>query len=350
LRSTQPVTVYQFNPLDYFTPTAPEHSYTNDASLLFPTNAWRHDYLVVGWGGMTTNPTLIGITAALDDTDVTIAATAPVKAEAGAPGIVPGTPTKVTLSRGDVLQLGAAMVEFTGTRITASRPIQVISAHYCANIPNFFGDCDHIEESMLPLAALGARYIITAPAVPSLPEGKEQLVRIVATADNTTLTFDPPQAGVPTTIARAGDWIEIPRRVASYAITADRQILVAQYMLGQHVAGGTGDPSMALAVPVEQFRSVYQFHAPTNYEVNYVDIVAPMGAAISLDGAPAGPITNIGATGWGMIRVHALGPGPGLDGNHTITGDRPFGITVYGYGEYTSYWYAGGLDLKDVVL
>ena len=27
----------------------------------------------------------------------------------------------------------------------------------------------------------------------------------------------------------------------------------------------------------------------------------------------------------------------------------PFGITVYGYGQYTSYWYPGGLDLKDII-
>src|SRR5262245_24992852 len=38
LRSTEPVTVYQFNPLEYTLPAATEPSYTNDASLLLPTN------------------------------------------------------------------------------------------------------------------------------------------------------------------------------------------------------------------------------------------------------------------------------------------------------------------------
>ena len=27
----------------------------------------------------------------------------------------------------------------------------------------------------------------------------------------------------------------------------------------------------------------------------------------------------------------------------------PFGITVYGYGQYTSYWYPGGLNLTDLI-
>ena len=26
-----------------------------------------------------------------------------------------------------------------------------------------------------------------------------------------------------------------------------------------------------------------------------------------------------------------------------------FGITVYGYGQYTSYWYPGGLDLNTII-
>jgi hypothetical protein len=35
-------------------------------------------------------------------------------------------------------------------------------------------------------------------------------------------------------------------------------------------------------------------------------------------------------------------------GNHTIEGSKPVGVSVYGYGEVTSYWYPGGLDLKDL--
>ena len=34
------------------------------------------------------------------------------------------------------------------------------------------------------------------------------------------------------------------------------------------------------------------------------------------------------------------------DGNHDLLGDKAFGASVYGYGQYTSYWYPGGLDLE----
>jgi hypothetical protein len=33
------------------------------------------------------------------------------------------------------------------------------------------------------------------------------------------------------------------------------------------------------------------------------------------------------------------------NGNHQISAPQPVAISVYGYGDYTSYWYPGGLDL-----
>jgi hypothetical protein len=156
------------------------------------------------------------------------------------------------------------------------------------------------------------------------------------------------QMGAPTTIANPGDFVEIPRQAASYLITANHKVMVFQLMEGSSVAGGTGDPAMALTVPVDQFRSEYLFHAPTNYETNYVDVTAPMGAMVTLDGTVlANPIT-IGASGYVLYRVTPLGSGPANDGNHQITGSMPFGISVYGYGQDTSYWYPGGLNLKSL--
>ena len=107
---------------------------------------------------------------------------------------------------------------------------------------------------------------------------------------------------------------------------------------------------MALAVPIEQFRTQYLFLAPTNYETNYVDVTAPVGANIVLDGTPVTSWTAIGTTGWQLARVVPLNAGPNNDGEHSITGDQGLGITVYGYGSDTSYWYPGGLDLHQVVI
>lgn len=200
---------------------------------------------------------------------------------------------------------------------------------------------------MFPVDALSNRYIVNAPAVTgTLPNGKEQTVRIVATQAGTTLTYDPPQAGAPTAIANAGDFVQISRQAASYLLTANHKVLVAQLAQGSSTGGNIGDPDITLAVPVEQYRSSYLFHAPTNYTTNYVDITAPVGATVTLDGTAVTNFTPIGSTGFALARVNPLGAGPGNDGNHSITGSMPIGISVYGYGMDTSYWYPGGLNLE----
>jgi hypothetical protein len=355
LRTDVPVTVYQFNPLEY-TLGQMYNSYTNDASLLFPTTAWRGDHYVATWNDTgDVHASLLAVTAHQDNTQVTISTRADTTAEGGVPGFVADTPQTITLNAGDVVQLGTitgngANDDLCGSRVTSDKPVQVIGGHYCANVPEGFGYCDHLEEVMLSVEALGGEYVINAPAVTTIPNGKEQMVRIIATEANTTISYDPPQAGAPTAIAQPGDWVEISRQAASYKITADKKVLVAQYMEGSSVAGGTGDPAMALAVPIDQFRTEYMFHAPTNYETNYVDITAPVGASVTLDGAAVTNWQPIGTSGWQLARITPLGPGPGNDGNHLATGNQGFGISVYGYGMDTSYWYPGGLDLKRVVV
>jgi hypothetical protein len=349
LRSTVPVTVYQFNPLQY-TIGGGTNSYSNDASLLLPTNAWRNEYYSANYhqtGGVF--PSELAVTAWHDGTMITLTTRADTAAAAGAPAFQTGVAQSVALNTGDVLEITARVGDLTGTHLVSDKPVQLISGHYCAYVPDPpIGYCDHLEESMFSVDALGSKYVVTAPAVVTSPNGKIQYVRVIATTANTTLTYDPPQAGAPTTIANAGDFIEIPNTVASFLLTADHKVLVAQFMEGSEATDdATGDPSMALGVPVEQFRSSYLFHAPTNYTTNYVDVVAPAGAVVMLDGS-ALTFTAIGSTGYGLARVNPLGNGPAADGNHAIAGSMPFGITVYGYGQDTSYWYPGGLNLTDI--
>jgi hypothetical protein len=351
LRSTQPVTVYQFNPLEYTKPGANGNSYTNDASLLFPTTAWRTDHYVATWNNTAAvHPSMLAVTASQDGTTVMINAKSSTMAVGGAPAFTAGTPQSVTLNAGDVLQIGTSTGDMTGSRVQSDKPVQVIGAHYCADIPDGAGYCDHLEEVMLPVDAMGANYIINAPAVTTIPMGKVEEIRIVATEANTNLTYDPPQPGAPTTIANPGDFVSLMENASSFKVSADHKILVAQFMEGSSVAGGTGDLSMALAVPIEQFRTQYLFLAPTTYETNYVDITAPVGANIVLDGTPVTGWTAIGTSGWQLARVVPLTAGPGGDGEHSISGDMGFGISVYGYGMDTSYWYPGGLDLHQVVI
>jgi hypothetical protein len=231
--------------------------------------------------------------------------------------------------------------------VTADAPVQVIGGHYCTQVPIGVTACDHLEESMFPIAALGTSYAITAPTVPAMIGGKPHTVRIVAVEADTALAYDPPRPAAPTHIAAAGAFVELAGVDAPLLVTADKKILVAQYMHGQGAPGGTGDPSLALAVPIAQFRADYLVHAPVNYAIGYADVVAPAGASVTVDGAPLDFFLPIGDTGYAFARATLVGS---LDGNHRLAADVPFGVTVYGYGDYTSYWYPGGLDLAPIVV
>ena len=362
LRSNNPVTVYQFNSLEYSIDGGVDFSYSNDASLMLPTNVWRKDYFAAALGGLAgVNPSEMAITAMQDGTMVTIKSRATTDAAPGIQAFAIGTPQTIMLNQGDVVELTSngdpaevdvTDYDFTGSEITSSAPVQVISGHYCADVPDDppVAACDHMEESMFGVDALSSTYIVNAPAVTTEPAGKVEVIRVIATQPGTTLTYNPAQPGAPTTITNAGDFIAIENNSASFMITANQKVMVAQYMEGQDADGaGTGDPAMALAVPVEQFRTSYLFHAPISYDSNYVDVTAPTGATVMLDGMPV-TFNAIGATGYSLGRVNPLTAGPNGDGSHNITGDMPFGITVYGYGQYTSYWYAGGLDLSTIVI
>jgi len=353
LRSTVPVTVYQFNPLEYRNVgSSTAYSATNDASLLFPATAWRAAYLAASWPPVATgyNPGELAVTARNNGTRVTITTRADTKAGGGAPAFKAGVAQTVTLDAGGVLEITSRTGDLTGSTVTADGPIQVIAGHYAADVPVSVDFSDHLEESMFPIDALGAKYVVTSPDVWTHTTVLPQIVRIIAVSDDTHLSYDPPQPGAPATIAHGGEFVEIASSTASYVVTSDRKIMVAQYMEGSQATDDkTGDPSLALAVPVDQFRKEYLFHAPVNYDSNYVDVVAPVGATVTLDGKPV-TLVPIATTGFALARVSPLEDGPAMDGNHSISGNQPFGITVYGYGKDTSYWYPGGLELHEIVV
>jgi IgGFc binding protein len=351
LRSDQPVTVYQYNPLEYI---LGQSSFTNDAAILLPVNTWTGNYRVVSynywsWSGFS-YPGLYAVTASQDNTSVTLTPSATGGSVSAGAGVSSGGTGTVILNAGDVLQVFGVPAggvpdnsDLTGTLVTANKPVQVIGGHLCTDIPYGVRACDHIEESVLPIETLGDEYLVTVPLI-TASTAKAIIVRVIATQPNTTLTYSPPQAGAPTFIGSAGSYIQVGPLNANFLITASSDVLVAQYMQGQDAGGGIGDPAMAIAVPTRQYRSTYLFHAPTNYATNFVNITAPNGATVNLDGAPVGGFTAIGTTGFDFARVQL----PNTNGgNHTVDSADLVGISVYGYGQYTSYWYPGGMNLKD---
>ncbi len=363
LRSTGPVTVYQFSPLEYELSPAPSGcpvasqcggpvsdclSYTNDASLLLPAPALTGDYTVLTWASTPTDAALLAVTATQDNTVVQLIPQGQFAAGAGIDAAGKGS---VTLGAGDVLEVLATHAaasgygsDLSGTRVHASQPVQVIAGHSCANVPTAAtGYCDHLEQSMFPDEVLGKDYLVTFPSAEVGNSPHE--IRIAASTAQAHVHFDPPIVS-DAVLDPSSPPLTLQDVTKDVRITSDQPILVAQIMPGSTslpVPVGSGDPSLSMAVPSAQFRNSYIFVASHTYYVNFVNVIAPAGATVTLDGTAidASEFTAIGASGFSVAR-HELSQ---VD-NHTISAEEAFGIVVYGYGKQTSYMYPGGLDLR----
>ena len=105
-----------------------------------------------------------------------------------------------------------------------------------------------------------------------------------------------------------------------------------------------GDPAQSISTAVEQYRLKYVFLAPTDYPVNFVDVVMPTGTQLILDGAAVNVAPEtVGAYGIARVQLSAVNGGA-----HVLEATQAVGIQVIGYGNYTSYQYPGGLNL-DVI-
>jgi hypothetical protein len=125
-----------------------------------------------------------------------------------------------------------------------------------------------------------------------------------------------------------------------FLVTADKPVLVVQYMEGIHVLGSDdGDPSMVQAVPVEQYLDQYVVLVPTTWINDYLVLTRQTGATVQVDGnAVTSGWTSVGTTNYEVTRLAVA------DGVHVLLGSHPFGVIVVGYDRWDSYAYPGGLN------
>ncbi len=370
LTSSVPVTVYQFNPLEYKGAGGPDgkdwskcqclfgcNSYTNDASLLLPSTALTGNYLVTAQSGIDTAdlkaPGYIAVTAFEQDTVVTVKVGERGRVLAGAGTIPPSGPGDVfsfRMNRGEVVLLtGTADSDLGGTRVQADKPVQVMSGMPCTYLPHDRQACDHLEETVFPVETLGKRYFVARPTGPvGAPVG--HFVRLYGNVDGTSVSYP---AGAPPgapTVLDGGKTYDLGAVNTDFEIVADHELAVATFQQGNTVVdpdifASRGDPSQSTVASVEQYRKKYVFLAPSDYDVSFVDIVVPDGATLILDGSEITPQRTPLAAGWAVARVQL---GAGVDGAHLLQATEPIGIQVSGYGFATSYQYPGGLDLKGI--
>jgi hypothetical protein len=368
LKSDRPVTVYQFNALEYAPVGGPPDkdwtacpgysncngvecfSYTNDASLLFPTRALKGTYRITGIPSESGNA-YFAITGTKNGTKVSIklSTTAKVLAGGGIAATDPNGTINLTLDEGDVVEIvgDTGKADLSGSLVTADQAVQVISGHPCRAVPNGIQACDHLEQVVVPAETLGKHYFVSPPTGP-YGGAPGHVVRLYGNADGTTLTY--PQ-GAPANAPKkldAGTVVDLDVVDKDFEVVGDHEFAIASFMMGGSTldtATGEGDPSQTIVVPVEQYRTRYVFLAPDDYDTSWVDAIQPMDAMLKLDGLPVtSKPTETGSSGYGINRVRLTSN----EGAHVLESDKPFGVQVIGYGKYTSYMYPGGLDLKPI--
>lgn len=394
LASNAPITAYQFNPLENV------EVFSNDASLLLPTNTAGTSYFVMTreqtFDDLKGYVTVVGVTE--ETATVTVTPTARTLAGPGIPAMNAGEFFTTTLERYEVLNIETNFIgaDLTGTTVTSTEPVVVFGGSEAANTPNtsrcdlstfkceydgetdcectqadgptcsphakcsdFITCCaDHLEQQMFPLTAWGTEYL----AVRSMPRGTVEFPgqemdswRILAAEDNTEVTLTPAFEVLP--LLAAGEWYEFETN-EDFLINSNHPILVGQFLAAEFAPGpgrqegdaATGDPAFILIAPTRQLRDNYVFLAPNKYRFDYVSIGAPAGSAVRLDGADIEgldpdarqlAINDVAGTSWRAYRANIT------DGFHVLTCAGTCSIMVHGYDSFVSYGYPGGLNLED---
>ena len=361
LTSTAPVVAYQFNPLNNV------DVFSNDASLLLPRTGFDVRYFAVSYTTLTRRgPNTPGrndyhgfvtVVAWDDNTQIEVTPTAnTIAGRDGTPALVAGQTQTFTLDRFEVLNLeavagpdpntnnGLTGGDLTGTLVhgTNTKTFGVFGGHEAVRIEGPLSDCcaDHLEEMMFPTATWGKNFAI-ARTVPrrDVPD----ILRVVAGTANTQVTFTPQAIGGPCPLLQPGQHCDVTFIVPT-EVTSTQPITVA-HLMQSAIQGmtGTGDPSLGIVPPVEQFRKDYKFLAPMDYDQQYVDIVAMAGDDVRIDDTPLTVWTAFGA---GRVAAQV----PLTVGPHTVSCALKCSVEVYGWSQAVSYLFAGGLDLHTIVI
>ena len=344
------------------------------ASLLLPTSAWGDNYMSTTpaeQSVQSANP-WIAILAQEDNTEVTVSPTVDITASSTVPGTSKGVPKTYTIQRGAILKF-QQQADLSGTPIQANKPIGVWGGNPCANFPTGSSACDGMHQQLPPIKAMGHAYVAARHRDRFEKTPENAWWRFVGAVDGTTLSYDPPQPGAPTTLA-SGQVILVESGNRFVVSSQDDQhpFYLAEYMTGCSTLKGVGecrgDPEFVNVIAPEQFLASYIFFTDPTYPTTHLVFVrgkAKDGTFkdVELDcvGNVSGwkPIDTAGGYEYAyvdLVKGDFVPQGNCNNGRHESKSAGPFGITVWGWGEKgtaifseaVSYAYPAGMSLKPI--
>jgi hypothetical protein len=290
---------------------------------------------------------------------------AAVAGNGGVPSGAAGQPMVINLNKGQNAQITQA-AELTGSSISTNKPVGFMAGQPCMRWPVGTLYCDHGEQMVPPVHALGNRYVGVGYR-PRVASETQYWWRLIGAVDGTQLTWST-SVGGPISVSK-GESVTFQTGTPFVVESQDNDhpFMLFTYMSSSNaVQDGYGDPDFVVNVPPEQFLSSYVFFAdPTYPETDLVVVRAPAKSdgqfhEVVLD--CAGPITGwqtVGNFQWAradLMTGNFQGVGACSTGRHEIHSAGPFGLQVWGWGtpmtttftENVSYGYPGGMNVAPI--
>lgn len=410
LVSTIPVTVYQFNPLQFAKPAtktcvdppykacskaadcnpgdtcafdinygqqvcknpATCHSFTNDASILLPSTALKNEYVAIsrqtfGTAANTDGiPGYVAIVATDDNTNVMVQSTAFTEAGNGAAALSPGGTQSFLLNKGDVLELvskrrGNACAGMSsdaqGTYCDLGPKYDLTGSHITGDKPIVvFGghSCSFVPYNKWACDHLEEQITpldtwgqkIAVTPTKPYTVAKEPNVWRVVSGSDNNMITFEPNSAHAPVTLGVGQYVEFASATAFVASGTGR-IAVGQYMVGENY----------MAASMQEIGDPsLGLGVPVEQWRNSYDFLAPASYTENI-------VTIIGPAGAAYtldeqpVNGTTTPIGNGMyawmylslkPGAHHLTSGSAFGITVSGTANYTSYLFVGGQNLNDV--
>lgn len=338
-------------------------SYMPSATLLIPTTAWDKNYVTATMSEeIASQRGGIDVIAYKDNTQITLLPSTNVIAGPGIAAATKNTPATYTINRGQVVHISqpsSPADNLSGSIVQSTEAVGVLGEHYCM-----------VHQSQTP------RF------------------RMVGAVNGTTLTYDPPVGGAPTTLA-LGQLVEFsgpeafhvkaqddkhPFYLAAYRPGGDcdaaHQMIPSVQALGSEYAVvsnettkfAIGGPETVNVVPPAQFLSSYIFMADPTYGNTDLALVRAKANGVFKD-VNLDCLGNL--TGWQPVGSSGLYEYARIDiatgnfqkvgscdnGRHVAKSAGPFGLTVWGWGtkatsptmsEACSYAYPAGAGVVPI--